>query len=110
MVCPLLCSKPRAGHSLISLGGTADPNTEAKEHGDRPSTQYTVLVFGGSDYAGTLYDDTIKCTIEIPNEEQGLHAKGVREIKMHVWENRQILHKGFLMEWWEKLFFSPSTY
>ncbi|XP_072546313.1 uncharacterized protein [Salminus brasiliensis] len=76
MVCPLLCSMPRAGHSLISLEGTAVCNTDARAQGDRhrsrPATQYTVLVFGGSDCAGTFYDDALKCIIEIPAEGQRL--------------------------------------
>uniref|UniRef100_A0A8B9JX79 Zgc:163014 n=1 Tax=Astyanax mexicanus TaxID=7994 RepID=A0A8B9JX79_ASTMX len=76
MVCPLLCSMPRAGHSLISLAGSAVFNTDARaqedRHHSRPTTQYTVLVFGGSDCAGKFYNDAIKCIIEIPAEMQRL--------------------------------------
>ncbi|KAB5562313.1 hypothetical protein PHYPO_G00016450 [Pangasianodon hypophthalmus] len=58
VVCPLLSSKPRAGHSLISLPGTAPSHTDERERGDGhhtcPSTQYAVLVFGGSDCMGNI--------------------------------------------------------
>ncbi|ROL51931.1 RING finger protein B [Anabarilius grahami] len=71
VVSPLLCSKPRAGHSLISLGGTkalsSDPrDARDRRHGNRLSLQCTILVFGGSDCLGTFYNDTIKCMVELP--------------------------------------------
>ncbi|KAF7704395.1 rab9 effector protein with kelch motifs [Silurus meridionalis] len=72
LVCPLLSSKPRAGHSLISLTGTVPSHTDKEEPGNGHhtciSTQYTILVFGGSDCTGTFYDDTVKCVLEIPTE------------------------------------------
>uniref|UniRef100_A0AAR2L9X7 Rab9 effector protein with kelch motifs n=1 Tax=Pygocentrus nattereri TaxID=42514 RepID=A0AAR2L9X7_PYGNA len=72
VVCPLLCSKPRAGHSLISLGGTAFSDIDARDQGAHhrtgPSTQFTVLVFGGSDGDGIFYNDSIKCATEILTE------------------------------------------
>ncbi|XP_051725386.1 rab9 effector protein with kelch motifs isoform X1 [Ctenopharyngodon idella] len=71
VVSPLLCSKPRAGHSLISLGGTkalsSDPrDARDRHHGKSLSFQCTILVFGGSDCLGTFYNDTIKCMVELP--------------------------------------------
>ncbi|KAJ8290474.1 hypothetical protein GJAV_G00013300 [Gymnothorax javanicus] len=59
---PPLCSKPRAGHSLLLL----TPN-DKKEIPDQ--IRCTVLVFGGSDCAGTFYNDTTECTVEIPADE-----------------------------------------
>ncbi|XP_016308202.1 RING finger protein B-like [Sinocyclocheilus anshuiensis] len=64
---PLLCSKPRAGHSLISLGCTKALSSDPRDrrHG-KSLSQCTVLVFGGSDCSGTFYNDTVKCTVELP--------------------------------------------
>ncbi|MCJ8736865.1 hypothetical protein PDJAM_G00017430 [Pangasius djambal] len=87
VVCPLLSSKPRAGHSLISLPGTAPSHTDERQRGDGhhtcPSTQYAVLVFGGSDCMGTFYDDTVKCVMEIPAEGQELDTKAAHKIMVH---------------------------
>ncbi|KAI4879791.1 hypothetical protein NFI96_027197 [Prochilodus magdalenae] len=87
VVCPLLCSKPRAGHSLISLGGTAVSDTNAREQKDHRRTcspkQFTVLVFGGSDNDGTFYDDVVKCIVDIPTEGLGLGSKDVHKIKTY---------------------------
>ncbi|KAM9341275.1 rab9 effector protein with kelch motifs [Symphorus nematophorus] len=66
---PLLCSKPRAGHSMISLGCSILTNTEKHEQGKTPSVRCTLLVFGGSDCSGTFYNDTVKCTVEIPGDK-----------------------------------------
>ncbi|KAJ8341590.1 hypothetical protein SKAU_G00338810 [Synaphobranchus kaupii] len=60
IACPTLCSKPRAGHSLLLL--------TAKDKEEIPGQVCcTVLVFGGSDCAGTFYNDTTECTVEIPS-------------------------------------------
>lgn len=87
MVCPLLSSKPRAGHSLISLTGTVPSHTDERDQGDGRhtyrSTQYIILVFGGSDCIGTFYDDTVKCVMEIPDEGQGLDIKATCKIMVH---------------------------
>ncbi|RVE57156.1 hypothetical protein OJAV_G00213600 [Oryzias javanicus] len=62
---PLLCSKPRAGHSMIDLGSRILTGVEANtQHGDL-NLLCTVLVFGGSDCSGTFYNDTVKCIVEI---------------------------------------------
>ncbi|KAL0969105.1 hypothetical protein UPYG_G00222670 [Umbra pygmaea] len=66
VVCPLLSAKPRAGHSMIGLEGSAIPDAENQMQGGNNSC--TVLVFGGSDCAGTFYNDLVKCTLEIPAE------------------------------------------
>ncbi|XP_056623714.1 rab9 effector protein with kelch motifs [Triplophysa dalaica] len=70
LVSPWLCSKPRAGHSLISLGCTMPLPSDQKKARDRHhiglSQQCTILVFGGSDCSGTIYNDTFKCTVELP--------------------------------------------
>ncbi|XP_068608184.1 rab9 effector protein with kelch motifs [Brachionichthys hirsutus] len=63
---PLLCFKPRAGHSMISLGRSI--LSDAEKH-DRGETGCTLLVFGGSDCCGSFYNDTIKCAIEIPGDK-----------------------------------------
>ncbi|XP_053366506.1 uncharacterized protein zgc:163014 isoform X1 [Clarias gariepinus] len=87
LVCPLLCSKPRAGHSLISLTGTAPSHTDEMDQEDGlytcPSIEYTILVFGGSDCTGTFYDDAFKCVMKIPAEEEGLDVKATHKITMH---------------------------
>lgn len=86
-MCPLLCSKPRAGHSLISLTGTAPSHTDEMDQEDGlytcPSIEYTILVFGGSDCTGTFYDDAFKCVMKIPAEEEGLDVKATHKITMH---------------------------
>uniref|UniRef100_A0A8D2ZRJ7 Zgc:163014 n=1 Tax=Scophthalmus maximus TaxID=52904 RepID=A0A8D2ZRJ7_SCOMX len=61
---PVLCSKPRAGHSMISLGCSVQRDTEKREQGE--NVRCTLLVFGGSDCSGTFYNDTVKCTVEVP--------------------------------------------
>ncbi|XP_051249893.1 uncharacterized protein zgc:163014 [Dicentrarchus labrax] len=62
---PLLCSKPRAGHSMIHLG--CSTLTDAGKH-KNVSIRITLLVFGGSDCSGTFYNDTVRCTVEIPGD------------------------------------------
>ncbi|XP_037551288.1 rab9 effector protein with kelch motifs [Nematolebias whitei] len=63
---PQLCSKPRAGHSMINLGCTIPVQSETPTQGDTNIT-CTLLVFGGSDCSGSFYDDTLRCTVEITN-------------------------------------------
>ncbi|KAF3844813.1 hypothetical protein F7725_007976 [Dissostichus mawsoni] len=62
---PLLCSKPRAGHSMIKLGCSILTDAENKEN----VRVHRVLMFGGSDCSGTFYKDTVKCTVEIPGDK-----------------------------------------
>ncbi|TKS86459.1 RING finger protein B [Collichthys lucidus] len=66
---PLLCSKPRAGHSMISLGCSIV--IEAEKHGqsENVGVHCSLLVFGGSDCSGAFYNDTVKCTVEIPGDK-----------------------------------------
>ncbi|XP_073683054.1 uncharacterized protein [Garra rufa] len=71
VVSPLLCSKPRAGHSLISLDCTKALSSDPRDARDRRngkslSLQCTILVFGGSDCSGTFYNDTVKSMVELP--------------------------------------------
>ncbi|KAK2826115.1 hypothetical protein Q5P01_020329 [Channa striata] len=66
---PLLSSKPRAGHSMISLGCSTLTDTEKHEQGENVNINCTVLVFGGSDCSGTFYDDTVKCIMRIPGDK-----------------------------------------
>uniref|UniRef100_A0A3Q3LBT9 Zgc:163014 n=1 Tax=Mastacembelus armatus TaxID=205130 RepID=A0A3Q3LBT9_9TELE len=61
VTCPLLSSKPRAGHSMISLGSSILTDTEKQEQGKNVNVRCTLLVFGGSDCSGTFYNDTLKC-------------------------------------------------
>ncbi|XP_067469948.1 rab9 effector protein with kelch motifs [Thunnus thynnus] len=63
----LLCSKPRAGHSMINLGCSILTDTQKYEQGER--VHCTLLVFGGSDCSGTFYSDVVKCTVEIPADK-----------------------------------------
>ncbi|TSQ46674.1 Acyl-CoA-binding domain-containing protein 4 [Bagarius yarrelli] len=86
VVCPVLSSMPRAGHSLLSLTSSAplhnDERNRDKLHHTCLSTRYDILVFGGSDCTGTFYHDTVKCILEIP-EEQGLDIKATSKVMMH---------------------------
>lgn len=62
-----LCSTPRAGHSVVNVGCSVV--TDAQEQGEGVNIQCTLLVFGGSDCSGTFYNDTVKCTVEIPGDK-----------------------------------------
>ncbi|XP_041827350.1 rab9 effector protein with kelch motifs isoform X2 [Melanotaenia boesemani] len=62
---PPLCSKPRAGHSMINLGRAFLTDAEDHRHGEHTNIQCTLLVFGGSDCSGSFYNDTVKCTVVI---------------------------------------------
>lgn len=66
---PALCSRPRAGHSVVHLSSSAPKSTETSEQRENVSVCCTLLVFGGSDCCGTFYNDTVKCTVEIPDDE-----------------------------------------
>ncbi|XP_053290877.1 uncharacterized protein zgc:163014 [Pleuronectes platessa] len=63
---PVLCSKPRAGHSMLSLSCSVLTDTEKHEPSENVRVYCTVLVFGGSDCSGSFYNDTLKCTVEVP--------------------------------------------
>lgn len=60
VACPLFCSKPRAGHTMINLQAEEDENKKIK---------CTVLVFGGSDCSGSFYDDMLKFPVEITGDK-----------------------------------------
>ncbi|KAM6912514.1 uncharacterized protein FYW49_011015 isoform 2-T2 [Xenentodon cancila] len=62
---PQLCSKPRAGHSMITLRSVILADAETQGQVANPKIQCTLLVFGGSDCCGCYYNDTVKCTVEI---------------------------------------------
>nr|XP_057945968.1 uncharacterized protein zgc:163014 isoform X2 [Doryrhamphus excisus] len=61
-----LCSKPRAGHSLIHLTSTTLEDFETHKQDKAVKVQCTLLLFGGSDCSGNFYNDTVRCTVEIP--------------------------------------------
>ncbi|XP_077476986.1 uncharacterized protein LOC144089735 isoform X1 [Stigmatopora argus] len=62
-----LSSKPRAGHSMIAVTpSTTLADSQRCGQDESVHFQCTLLVFGGSDYSGTFYNDTVKCTVEIP--------------------------------------------
>ncbi|XP_072313840.1 uncharacterized protein [Eucyclogobius newberryi] len=66
---PSLSSKPRAGHSIISLGDTTTSHGKKREETRGPiTTRCKLLLFGGSDCADAFYNDTVKCTVEISTE------------------------------------------
>ncbi|CAG10604.1 unnamed protein product [Tetraodon nigroviridis] len=67
--CPPLCSRPRAGHSVVHLSSSAPKPSETSEQREGVSACCTLLVFGGSDCCGTFYNDTLKCTLEIPDDQ-----------------------------------------
>ncbi|KAM9842955.1 uncharacterized protein ACBR49_014336 [Aulostomus maculatus] len=64
-----LCSKPRAGHSVINLGCTISEDAEQHGQGEQVKVSCMLLVFGGSDCCGTFYSDTVKCSVEIPGDK-----------------------------------------
>uniref|UniRef100_A0A665UW88 Zgc:163014 n=2 Tax=Echeneis naucrates TaxID=173247 RepID=A0A665UW88_ECHNA len=64
---PALSSKPRAGHSMISLNCSV--LTDKHEQCENVEVRCTLLVFGGSDCSGTFYNDTVKCTVEVPGDK-----------------------------------------
>ncbi|XP_035608173.1 uncharacterized protein LOC118368288 isoform X2 [Oncorhynchus keta] len=68
VVSPLLCARPCAGHSVINLGGSVISDADKQKKGEYANIHCTLLVFGGSDCAGTFYNNTVKCTVEIPVE------------------------------------------
>lgn len=70
VVSPLHCAKPRAGHSMINLGGSVLPDTVKQKQGEHTNTHSTLLVFGGSDYAGIFFNDTVKCIVEKPGDKR----------------------------------------
>ena len=70
---PLLCNKPRAGHSMINLGCFTQTDAEKRKQGENVRVLCTVLVFGGSDCSGTFYNDTVKCTVDIPGNKWWVH-------------------------------------
>lgn len=70
---PLLCSRPRAGHSMINLGCSILTDAEKHQQGENVSVHCTLLVFGGSDCSGTFYNDTVKCTVEVPGDKWWIH-------------------------------------
>lgn len=63
---PLLCSKPRAGHSVLRLGCSILTDAKKREQDKEVLVKCSLLVFGGSDCSGNFYNDTVKCTVEIP--------------------------------------------
>ncbi|XP_017597384.1 PREDICTED: rab9 effector protein with kelch motifs [Corvus brachyrhynchos] len=58
-----LCSVPRAGHTLLDLtpAHLMDMDKENKEE----QNLHTVLVFGGSNCAGTFYNSTVKIQLDL---------------------------------------------
>ncbi|XP_069714501.1 uncharacterized protein [Phaenicophaeus curvirostris] len=58
-----LCSVPRAGHTLLDLmpAHLIDKDKENKEE----HNMHTVLVFGGSNCAGTFYNSTVKIQLDL---------------------------------------------
>ncbi|XP_030130613.4 uncharacterized protein [Taeniopygia guttata] len=58
-----LCSVPRAGHTLLDLtpAHLMDMDKENKEE----QKLHTVLVFGGSNCAGTFYNSTLKIQLDL---------------------------------------------
>ncbi|XP_077395658.1 uncharacterized protein LOC144031969 isoform X2 [Festucalex cinctus] len=62
-----LSLKPRAGHSMIDLtSSTTSAHSQTQRQDESVKVHCTLLVFGGSDCSGTFYNDTVKCTVEIP--------------------------------------------
>ncbi|XP_015720672.1 uncharacterized protein LOC107315137 isoform X1 [Coturnix japonica] len=60
---PDLCSVPRAGHTLLDL--TPAHTTDVDKENKNKHNLHTVLVFGGSDCAGTFYNITKKIQLDL---------------------------------------------
>ncbi|XP_077179444.1 uncharacterized protein LOC143830608 isoform X2 [Paroedura picta] len=58
-----LCSVPRAGHTLLNL--TSAHLTDMDKESRGKCNLCTVLVFGGSDYAGKFYNSTSKIELDL---------------------------------------------
>ncbi|XP_061854473.1 uncharacterized protein LOC104554682 [Colius striatus] len=58
-----LCSVPRAGHTLLDLT-PAHPMDVGQENKEEHNL-HTVLVFGGSNCAGTFYNSTVKIRLDL---------------------------------------------
>lgn len=58
---PALC--PRAGHTLLDL--TPDHLMDADQENKEEHNLHMVLVFGGSNYAGTFYNSTVKIQLDL---------------------------------------------
>ncbi|XP_038584213.1 acyl-CoA-binding domain-containing protein 5 [Micropterus salmoides] len=69
VVSPLLCTKPRAGHSMVQLGCSTLTDAGKCEQGENVGAHCTLLVFGGSDCSGAFYNDTVKCTVDVPGDK-----------------------------------------
>lgn len=53
----------------MHLSSSAPKYTETSEQRANVSVCCALLVFGGSDCCGTFYNDTVKCTVEIIDDE-----------------------------------------
>lgn len=51
---------------MTLLGSTVLRDTETHGQGKNVKIQCALLVFGGSDCSASFYNDTVKCTVEIP--------------------------------------------
>ncbi|KAJ7417624.1 rab9 effector protein with kelch motifs-like protein [Willisornis vidua] len=58
-----LCSVPRAGHTLLDLTPAHLMDADKKNKEER--NLHTVLVFGGSNCAGTFYNSTVKICLDL---------------------------------------------
>ncbi|XP_005047552.1 PREDICTED: rab9 effector protein with kelch motifs-like isoform X1 [Ficedula albicollis] len=58
-----LCSVPRAGHTLLDL--TPPHLMDMDEENKEEQNLHTVLVFGGSNCAGTFYNSTVKIQLDL---------------------------------------------
>ncbi|KAM7110465.1 uncharacterized protein J5F26_005999 isoform 2-T2 [Ciconia maguari] len=58
-----LCSVPRAGHTLLDL--TPAPLMDVDKENKEERNLHTVLVFGGSNCAGTFYNSTVKIQLDL---------------------------------------------
>ncbi|XP_075359445.1 uncharacterized protein LOC142410560 isoform X2 [Mycteria americana] len=58
-----LCSVPRAGHTLLDL--TPAPQMDVDKENKEEHNLHTVLVFGGSNCAGTFYNSTVKIQLDL---------------------------------------------
>lgn len=58
-----LCSVPRAGHMLLHL--TSPHLMDVGKENKDEHNLHTVLVFGGSNCAGTFYNSTIKIQLDL---------------------------------------------
>lgn len=108
VVSPLLCSKPRAGHSIIKLGCSIQTDAEKQKQDENAHLICCpLLVFGGSDCSGAFYNDTVRCTVEIPTDKWwtyfGIHTVIESVFLIFLHSGEAVICADYVPEKWQHL-------